>query len=275
MWPRTRPHDLARAMDYWQQRNARFFGAVFPGTPPKSRPERHGLTWKWASRDGHAIPDFAGVLSQGLGGLRAEARRAAAAPTRCAADAANARSSGRRWIAALEALSAYIRRYAALAGQYGPARGASLAAGRGTGDGRNAVSGWPSTPRAAFAEALQLVWFVHLGIKLDDGGMGTPLGVSTSICAPFYRADLAAGRLDEQGARELLALFWIKLNREGDDIAHLSLGGQTPQGEDAANELSVLCLQVERWMQPQTAQPVDAGASAHHRRLTGTKSRPR
>jgi len=64
----------------------------------------------------------------------------------------------------------------------------------------------------------------------------------------FYRADLEASRLTVDRARELLALFWIKLNRECDDIAHLSLGDQTPRGEDAANELSLLCLQVDRWV---------------------------
>ena len=110
------------------------------------------------------------------------------------------------------------------------------------------------------------MWFVHLGIKLDDGGIGHSFGRFDQYLVPFYRADRAAGRLDEPGARELLALFWIKLNREGDDIAHLSLGGQTPQGEDAANELSVLCLQVERWVRRK--QP-NLSTRVHARTIAG------
>ena len=243
---RTRPHDLARAMDYWQQRSAAFL-AGFPWQAAEKLAGRHGLTWKWASRDGHAIPDFAGVLSQGLDGLREEARRAAAGAYPSAADANERQVTWQALIAALEALSAYIRRYAALAGQL--ARAETRAARRLELEGVAETCEWLAehAPRS-FAEALQLVWFVHLGIKLDDGGIGHSFGRFDQYLAPFYRADRAAGWLDEPGARELLALFWIKLNREGDDIAHLSLGGQTAQGDDAANELSVLCLQVERWV---------------------------
>ena len=83
---------------------------------------------------------------------------------------------------------------------------------------------------------------------MDDGGVGHSFGRFDQYLYPCYRADLDAGRLTVAQARELLALFWIKHNREGDDIAHLSLGGQTPEGEDATNELSYLCLQVDRWV---------------------------
>ena len=69
-------------------------------------------------------------------------------------------------------------------------------------------------------------------------------------------------------------MFWIKLNRECDDIAHLSLGGQTPEGGDAANELSLLCLQVERWIgrkQPNLSTRVHARTSdAYWREIAET-----
>jgi hypothetical protein len=44
----------------------------------------------------------------------------------------------------------------------------------------------------------------------------------------------------------LLALLWIKFNREGDDIAHLGLGEQTRDGKDATHDLSYLCLELSQ-----------------------------
>ena len=241
-----RAEAFAKATAFWQQRNAGFLN-TFTWQAAEQQAARHGLTWKWASRDGHAIPDFDLILAHGLGGLREMARQAAAGAVSAATDSPDRQVFGQALVAALAALSAYIWRYAALAGQLAqaetdPVRRQELA-------GVAESCAWLANhaPRS-FGEALQLVWFAHLGIKLDDGGIGHSFGRFDQYLYPFYRADLDAGRLDEQGARELLALFWIKLNREGDDIAHLSLGGQTPQGADAANELSVLCLQVERWV---------------------------
>ncbi len=248
----NRAEEFARAADFWQQRNAEFL-ASFTWQAAEQQAARHGLTWKWASRDGHAIPDFDLILTHGLGGLREIARQAAEAAASAVSAGIPARDLPDRQVfwqalgASLEALSAYIRRYAALALQLAqaephPARRQELT-------GVSESCAWLAEDRPrSFSEALQLVWFAHLGVKLDDGGIGHSFGRFDQYLYPFYRADLDAGRLDDQGARELLALFWIKLNREGDDIAHLSLGGQTPQGADAANELSSLCLQVERWI---------------------------
>ena len=42
-------------------------------------------------------------------------------------------------------------------------------------------------PPRNFAEALQLVWFVHLGIKLDDGGVGHSFGRFDQYLYPFYQ----------------------------------------------------------------------------------------
>lgn len=113
----------------------------------------------------------------------------------------------------------------------------------------SAVCDWVArNPPRTFWEALQLVWFAHLGIKMDDGSVGHSFGRFDQYLYPFYKADIENGRLTVDQARELVALFWIKLNRECDDIAHLSLGGQTPLGKDAINDLSLLCLQVDRWV---------------------------
>jgi trans-4-hydroxy-L-proline dehydratase len=248
----TCPEAFAQAAAFWQQRNTEFL-ETFAWQAAEQQAARHGLTWKWSNRDGHAIPDFELILAHGLEGLREIARQSAH-------DAVSADSAGlpaedlpdrqvfwQALVSALEALSAYIRRYAGLAARLAQAETRPVRRQELTSIAESCAWLADHAPRS-FGEALQLAWFAHLGIKLDDGGIGHSFGRFDQYLYSFYRADLDAGRLDQQGARELLALFWIKLNREGDDIAHLSLGGQTPMGADAANDLSILCLQVERWI---------------------------
>ena len=270
-----KPDELAAAKEYWRSRTD-LFNSTLETFAAERKASAHALSWKWHSRDGHAIPAFDWILSLGLGGLCAEARRAAAA---CPVDAPDYGARQEQWESmsiALDALSAYIRRYAALAREMAaservPERQGEL---RQVAEVCDRVAA--QSPRT-FWEALQLVWFVHLGIKMDDGGVGHSFGRFDQYLYPFYQADRDAGRLTEDGARELLALFWIKLNREYDDIAHLSLGGQTTQGTDATNDLSFFCLQVDRWVsrkQPNLSSRVHAGTpDAYWREIARTMRR--
>ena len=256
----TRPDELAAARFYWRERRAEFAHTL--GTHGmEQKAASHGLSHKWHNRDGHAIPAFDMILSSGLDGLREEAEEAASSYPADAPDHTVRQEQWQAMIIALEAFSTYIRRYAELARQ-------TASSGR---KRQNElveiaeVCEWIAVePPRTFREALQLIWFVHLGIKMDDGGVGHSFGRFDQYLYPFYENDLEAGRLTVDQARELLALFWIKLNREYDDIAHLSLGGQTSQGDDAVNHLSLLCLQVDRWVsrkQPNLSTRVHSGTS--------------
>ncbi len=240
----TRSDELAAAHSYWRERGARF-ASMLDTNEAGRKAGSHGLSTKWSNRDGHAIPAFDMILSSGLDGLRKEAEKAASSYSIDAPDCAVRQEQWQAMIIALESHSDYIRRYAELARQM-------ASSGK---ERQNEfieiaeVCEWiASEPPRTFREALQLVWFVHLGIKMDDGGVGHSFGRFDQYLYPFYESDLEAGNLTVDQARELLALFWLKLNREGDDIAHLSLGGQTSQGDDAVNDLSLLCLQVDRWI---------------------------
>jgi formate C-acetyltransferase len=203
------------------------------------------------------------ILSLGLDGLREEAERAASSYPADAPDYTARQEQWQAMTVALDALSAYIQRYSQLARQMAssetrPKRQNELM------EIAEVCKRVATKPARTFREALQLVWFVHLGIKMDDGGVGHSFGRFDQYLYPFYEDDLEAGRLTVDQVRELLALFWIKLNRECDDIAHLSLGGQTSQGDDAVNDLSLLCLQVDRWVsrkQPNLSTRVHSGTS--------------
>lgn len=129
----------------------------------------------------------------------------------------------------------------------------------------------PENPPRNFWEALQAYWFVHVGVI-------TELNTWDSFCPgrldqhlyPFYKKGLEEGTLTEDEARELLQCFWIKFNNHSappkvkvtaaesstyTDFANINLGGLTPGGQDAVNDLTYLILDVideMRLVQPST-----------------------
>jgi pyruvate-formate lyase len=93
-------------------------------------------------------------------------------------------------------------------------------------------------------EAAQLLFTLHSSLHLT--GEPTAIGRLDQLLAPFYDADLAAKRLDEADAQEIIDCFWIKvgekvqLNRtmveDHQPYGNLAMGGMSgnyPQG--AAN----------------------------------------
>ena len=232
----TRPDDLDRAREYWGERAWELQSEVdFPAAYPAMA---HGLYHGGAGRNGHTIPAFDVLLTDGLDALRDRAGEGT--PQRDA------------MAEAVGAASMYVERHAALAREMGR-------------DDIADICEWVAhEPPRTFHGALQLLWFAHLAIKMDDGGIGHSIGRFDQYLWPFYSRDLERGRITRDDAAELVACFWIKLNAECDDIAHLSLGGQHPDGSDAANDLSVLCLQVERWIgrkQPNLSTRIHANTS--------------
>ena len=118
----------------------------------------------------------------------------------------------------------------------------------------------PAHAPETFWEALQAYWFVHVGVitELNPWDAFNP-GRLDQHLYPFYKKDLAEGRLTEDQARELLCAFWIKFNnhpappktgvtaKESNtyvDFALINVGGVTAAGSDAVNELSYLILDV-------------------------------
>ncbi len=123
------------------------------------------------------------------------------------------------------------------------------------------VCSWvPAHAPRTFREALQMYWFVHLGVvtELNEWDSYNPGRLDLNLY-PFYRRDIDAGRLTRDGARELLECFWIKFSNQPappkvgvteeqsatyNDFTLINVGGLTPDGADAVNELSYLVLDV-------------------------------
>jgi len=98
-------------------------------------------------------------------------------------------------------------------------------------------------PPETFHEALQIHWLTHLANHTQGAHQ---MGRFDQYMWPFLEGDLEAGRLTEEEARELLDSLWFKYasftDVDADNLQNLILGGQTPDGSDATNPLSHMCL---------------------------------
>jgi formate C-acetyltransferase len=118
----------------------------------------------------------------------------------------------------------------------------------------------PAHAPRSFHEAIQMYWFVHLGTITElNGWDAMNPGHFDQHLAPFYAADVAAGALTREQAKELLCCFWIKVNnhpappkvgitaRESgtyNDFTNINIGGITSDGKDGVSEVSYIMLEV-------------------------------
>jgi pyruvate formate-lyase/glycerol dehydratase family glycyl radical enzyme len=118
----------------------------------------------------------------------------------------------------------------------------------------------PANAPRDFWEALQMYWFVHLGVitEFNTWDAYSP-GQLDQHLYPFYKKGLEDGTLTQDQAKELLQCFWIKFNNHPappkvgvtaeesgtyTDFAQISLGGVTGDGSDGVNDLTYLILEV-------------------------------
>lgn len=118
----------------------------------------------------------------------------------------------------------------------------------------------PANAPQTFWEALQYYWFVHIGVitELNTWDSFNP-GRLDQHLYPFYKRDIENGLLTEESAKELLQSFWVKFNNQPappkigvtaaesgtyTDFCLINVGGVTPEGEDAANDLTYVILDV-------------------------------
>ena len=112
----------------------------------------------------------------------------------------------------------------------------------------------PANPARNFREAIQAFWFTFLMISPSTTAA---IGRMDQYLYPFYKKDIAEGRISDQETLELLQCLRIKdmeLNRisgaanrqKNAGMAkwhNCTIGGQKADGKDAANELTYLILE--------------------------------
>ena len=120
----------------------------------------------------------------------------------------------------------------------------------------------PAHPARTFREAVQCQWFVQLFSRLEQKASAViSNGRMDQYLYPFYARDVAEGRLTPAQAKELLECMWVDMaqfidlyinptgNEFNEAYAHweaVTVGGQTPDGEDAVNDLTYLFLESKR-----------------------------
>lgn len=129
----------------------------------------------------------------------------------------------------------------------------------------------PANKPRDFHEALQMYWFVHLGVitELNTWDSFNP-GRLDQHLYPFYVKGIEEGSLDREKARELLQCFWVKFNNQPappkvgitleesgtyTDFANINNGGLKEDGSDGVNEVTYIILDVideMRLLQPST-----------------------
>ena len=143
-------------------------------------------------------------------------------------------------IESIQAVLALAARYASQARKLGKANLAAV------------LEKVPAHPAGTFHEALQSLRLCQAVVWLA-GNYHVGLGRFDQYMWPFLQADLQAGRLTVPQAEELLAEFFIALNKDsdlypgvqqGDNGQSLTLGGVTPDGSPAVNELTRMVLRV-------------------------------
>ncbi|WP_319562064.1 glycyl radical protein [Marispirochaeta sp.] len=111
-------------------------------------------------------------------------------------------------------------------------------------------------PPKTFRQALQLTYFIQLVLQIESNGHSVSLGRMDQYLYPFYAQDVKRGILTPDFAMELLENTWVKLlsihkirswshtrfSAGSPLYQNVTIGGQTPQREDAVNDLSYLIL---------------------------------
>ena len=103
----------------------------------------------------------------------------------------------------------------------------------------------PAHGPTTFYEALQFHWFLHEWIEME-GELVRSAGHFDRHLYPYYRADIDAGRLTREQARELIQFFWYKHAARTGGLRNgknYVFGGQDRDGQLIDNELTYLALE--------------------------------
>jgi formate C-acetyltransferase len=117
----------------------------------------------------------------------------------------------------------------------------------------------PANPARNWREAVQSVWMTHVIISCELSALVHCFGRFDQYMYPFYKKSVIDDKaMTHDEALELLECFWIKTNGSvlrsfalvkvltGMGLGNvLTMGGQTSDGKDACNDVTMLCLEAD------------------------------
>ncbi|MDR2801020.1 MAG: glycyl radical protein [Desulfovibrio sp.] len=208
------------------------------------------------------VHDYEKILKRGFNGIKKEAEeKLAALDPASPVDQVDKRPFLEAVVLVCEAIVLWARRHAqaarrAAAKEKDPARKTELLL-----MAENAEH-VPGNPARTFYEAVQSQWFTQMFSRMEQK-TGTTIsnGRMDQYFYPFYARDLEEGRITEEKALELLECMWVGMaefidmyispagGAFNEGYAHweaVTIGGQTPDGRDATNDLTYLFLKSKR-----------------------------
>ncbi|MFC1533175.1 glycyl radical protein [Thermodesulfobacteriota bacterium] len=228
----------------WQNRQSSAGGGVASG----------GLGFGLGS-DSMSV-DYKYVISKGLNQIIAEAQDELKKIRFNDPDSVKRANFLKASIINLEAIIGFANRYSALASEMAaketnPKRKKEL-------ERIAEICQWvPANPARTFYEAIQFFWFIFLILA----GGTTPFGRFDQFMYPYYEKDIQAGVTDDEEVLDLLQCLRIKdmqLNTIFGQAAqrekwsgmakwnNMVVGGVTPEGKDATNDMTYLILEAAR-----------------------------
>ncbi len=235
--------------------------------------------WIIVGGDGHTIPNYKKVMQVGLKGILAQTKQRLADLD--AKDPEELRKIPflKAVIQVLEASIRFAERYAAMlqqaaAAETDPARKQELL------EMADICKKVPANPATTFHEAVQSILMVNMVVQVESNGHSISFGRVDQYLYEFFIRDIESGALTFEKAFDILCCLWLKVN----DISKLrdwpntvtfvgnplfqnmTIGGQTPDGRDAVNELTYLmlsCTKKLQMIQPSLTVRIFHGTKRH------------
>jgi pyruvate formate-lyase/glycerol dehydratase family glycyl radical enzyme len=178
---------------------------------------------------GHTLLDYQSLLAMGTIGLKQKIRRRMEGTEK---------TSELEWLEALLVICEALERFAQ---RYAEAVSALLAVERDVDrikelDEMDRICRKvPARPAQTWREALQAFWFAFVFDGVDSPGR------FDQYMIPYLKYSLHSGEMSQDEAQILLEKLWLRF--EEVRAWNLCIGGQTPDGNDATNELSYMILE--------------------------------
>ncbi|MCF8130347.1 MAG: formate C-acetyltransferase/glycerol dehydratase family glycyl radical enzyme [Deltaproteobacteria bacterium] len=204
---------------------------------------------------GHVSPSYEMVFEKGWKGIREHVEEKMATLDPFVPENLKKTQFYKAQHIALEGIVRYARRYAGLAREMAAKkRGARRKEFNQMAENCEWVS---ENPPRTFWEALQLWWLLTVAITIEGNGHSIHWGRFDQVMYPFFKNDIRVGTVTREFAQELIEGAWIKISEltkvrdAGSTKAFggvelggpsLTVGGQTPEGKDATNELSFMAV---------------------------------
>ncbi len=246
---------------YWAKRNFReWVRDEYDNPLGQQIDERFAVYFVWKSVGlSHTIPDYPKLLSQGTQGILGELGKAIE-EAGDDSDKANALSA---MVLCLEGINAYSRNLAREAER--EARAASDATRRAELERMAEICRRvPEHPAETFDEAVQAIWTLWVALHNENTNTGMSLGRLDLWLQPYFKADLEKCETESEReaavhrAIELVGCLFMRCTDHAPlipDIGNylyggapssqaITLGGVTPDGEDAVCDMTYIFLKV-------------------------------